>query len=117
MTIYSGDDNILDSRDLEKRIVDLEDEKESEGDDFEEGDELSALLSLKDEAGGEWHYGQAFIADFYFEDYARELAEDIGAIDPNAAWPLSFIDWEAAADALKADYTSSEYFGTTYYYR
>src|SRR5438270_149803 len=37
-------------------------------------------------------YGDDFeptlIAETDFEDYARELAEDIGAIDPRASWPL-----------------------------
>ena len=59
----------------------------------------------------------ALIADSYFEDYARQLAEDIGAIDPKAGWPVNQIDWRAAAEALQTDYTSIEIDGCTFWYR
>lgn len=61
-------------------------------------------------------YEPTLIADDDFEDYARELAEDIGAA-PSVGWPGSYIDWEAAADALRQDYTTVEYDGTTYQIR
>lgn len=48
---------------------------------------------------------------------AQELADDIGAIDSNAKWPLNHIDWEAAAEELKMDYTEVNFNGTTYYIR
>lgn len=57
------------------------------------------------------------IHDRYFEDYARELAEDIGAIDKGASWPNTYIDWEAASNALKMDYTAYEIAGHTYWGR
>lgn len=34
------------------------------------------------------------------EDYAEELAESIGAINSDASWPNSYIDWERAARDL-----------------
>ncbi len=87
----------------------------------EEQDELKALESIKDEIGesrgkinGE---GGPFVDESDFKEYARELAEDIGAIDPDAGWPLGCIDWEKAADELKMDYSSIEWNGTTYLYR
>lgn len=86
----------------------------------EDQEELDRLYEFAEEAKGyvpDWEYGETFISDDYFEDYARELAEDIGAIDPNASWPLNHIDWEAAADGLKMDYTSFEYEGMTYWAR
>jgi antirestriction protein len=52
-----------------------------------------------------------------FTEYAQELAEDIGAIDPDAKWPVYCIDWERAARELKMDYTSVRVNGTTYYFR
>jgi antirestriction protein len=52
-----------------------------------------------------------------FTDYARELAEDIGAIDRDAKWPVYCIDWEWAARELKMDYTSVEVNGIKYYFR
>jgi antirestriction protein len=52
-----------------------------------------------------------------FTDYAQELAEDIGAIDGDAKWPVYCIDWERAARELKMDYASVRVNGTTYYFR
>ena len=52
-----------------------------------------------------------------FTDYAQELAEDIGAIDRDAKWPVYCIDWERAARELKMDYASVRVNGTTYYFR
>lgn len=39
------------------------------------------------------------------EDFAQEIAEGIGAIDKNAAWPYTCIDWEYAARELMYDYS------------
>jgi hypothetical protein len=85
----------------------------------DEAEELAALLALQDEASGasDWTYGETLIRDDYFKDYAQELAEDIGAINPEASWPLNHIDWGAAADALKMDYTPVEWSGVTYWVR
>lgn len=73
-------------------------------------EEWEAIKSFKEDAEdyGDWDHGETFIADSYFEDYARELAEDIGAIKRDMEWPCNCIDWEAAAEQLKADYTSYE---------
>lgn len=82
--------------------------------------ELAALESLAEEASDyadDWHYGVALIRDSYFEDYAREFADDIGATDRDAKWPNNHIDWEAAADELRQDYTSVEFYGVTYWVR
>jgi len=40
-----------------------------------------------------------------FEDYAQQLAEDIGAIGKDNQWPLNCIDWEDASEELKNDYS------------
>lgn len=110
--------DIIDSRDIIARIDYLA-TYEEEGLDEYERTELATLreVAAEGESLADWQYGEALIRDSYFEDYARELAEDIGAIDPNASWPLSYIDWERAADALLMDYTSIEIDGTTYYGR
>lgn len=129
----TNDTDIIDSRDVIARIAYLEasDCQEPDGEgcasvdacpscygDAEE--ELKALKDLQDEAegyAGDWRYGAALIRDTYFTEYAEQLAEDIGAIDRNATWPLSHIDWEAAADELKTDYTSVSFGGTDYWIR
>jgi len=114
--------DVLDSRDIIARIQELEDAKESaeesgEPFDGEDAAELEALSALADDASAspDWKYGETLIRDSYFEDYARELAEDIGAISRDADWPLSHIDWPAAADALKQDYMEVDYGGVSYW--
>jgi len=54
-----------------------------------------------------------------FEDYAQQLAKDIGAIndDTQSNWPLDCIDWEKAAEQLQQDYTEINWCGETYYMR
>lgn len=86
----------------------------------EEIAELHALQELADEAEGyapDWKHGEALIRDDYFETYAQQLAEDIGAIDKAAQWPNTCIDWEQAARELQQDYTSVEFDGVTYWIR
>lgn len=116
-------DDIIDSRDVIFHIDDLRDDLENaETDDEREQIEsdLAPLLALAEEAEGEipdWEYGEVLIRDSYFTDYAQQLAEDVGAIDREAAWPACHIDWEAAAESLRMDYTAVEFDGVTYWAR
>jgi len=85
-----------------------------------ERNELAALQSLADDASGyaaDWQYGETLIRDSYFKEYAMELAEDIGAIDRDAKWPNTCIDWEQASDELKMDYTQVDFDGVAYWIR
>lgn len=111
----SNSDNVIDSRDVIENIKNLEDTE-----DPEEQEELEALQALADEAEGspDWEHGETLIRDSYFEDYARELAEDTGMVKGNEDWwPLRHIDWEAAADELKQDYFSVDFDGVEYWIR
>lgn len=76
---------------------------------------------------GEW-YPDTLIRESYFEQYAREQAEDIYSQElSDAKWPFTCIDWEQAAKELNHDYTSvelrpldenrEECDAITYYYR
>lgn len=107
---------VFDSRDVIARInyLDAQDSLSEE-----EREEITRLRAFADEAESvpDWQYGETFIRDDYFETYARELAEDIGAISPDAQWPLNHIDWEGAAQALLMDYSQYEYNGDTYHAR
>ena len=115
--------NYLDSRNLQKRINELEELKgrlSDEGDPLneEEQGELGNLVNLKEEVGdGGWDFGITFIPEDEFGDYAREFAEDVGAISNDAQWPATCIDWEQAANELKHDFSNVEYDGETYLYR
>jgi hypothetical protein len=92
---------------------------EDSGEQCDDAEELIRLRALADEASSspDWTHGEALIADHYFETYAQELAEDIGAVNRDASWPNNHIDWEAAAGALQQDYFSVEYGDTTYWIR
>ena len=109
-------DDILDSRDVQSRINELEGLDELDEDDKEE---LAKLTELKEQIDDsvEWEDGIILIHDQYFADYARELAEDIGAINSDAKWPATCIDWEQAARELQMDFTNVEVDEHTYWYR
>lgn len=116
--ISNGED-MLDSRDVQERLDWLETVKEPTADEIHEQKTLNNLKEqyVNDYGESSWEFGAQFIRDSYFEDYARELADDIGAIDEKQSWPTMFIDWERAADALQEDYTEVEFDGVTYYTR
>lgn len=57
------------------------------------------------------------IAADYFETYAQELAEELGMVQSDAAWPARHIDWEAAANELLQDYNEVTLEGHDYYIR
>jgi hypothetical protein len=138
--------DILDIRDLIERIEELTAERDDLREAVKVSDRvedeakaLSALQDWEDEDAGElkemvdfveqfrgyggdhqWDgswFPVTFIRDSYFEEYAEEMARDIGAISSEYQWPQSHIDWEAAAEALQIDYTSGEYDGVTYWAR
>jgi antirestriction protein len=88
--------------------------------DDDETEELGLLRSLAVEGEGaseDWPHGAALIRDSYFEEYARDLADDIGAVNADATWPNTHIDWPAAARDLQTDYTSVTYDAVTYWTR
>ncbi len=123
-------DDIIDVRDIIARVEVLEAidgiedaiAARDENDDASELVDLRALLADLEGAGGgeQWRgdwYPVTLIRDDYFRTYAQDLAEDIGAIDANAAWPARCIDWTQAARELRMDYTSVTYAGVTYWTR
>lgn len=118
-TRISGGEDILDSRDIIDRIAYLRGLDENGEADWAEIDELAGLLAVEEELGGygDWKYGMTLIRSSYFVAYAQELAMDIGAIESDMRWPCNWIDWENAAENLKADYVTADVFGTTYYAR
>jgi hypothetical protein len=165
----TNNDDLIDSRDVIKRIEELEDDRQRLEDDIEDAreqfaswveasevlkslnperyaeqkeemlgvisdaklaleqweadedaQELKALKALAEEAEGyapDWTYGATLIRDSYFEDYARELADDIGAVPKEYSWPANCIDWKEAAEQLQMDYTRVDFDGVDYWVR
>jgi hypothetical protein len=126
-------EDVIDVRDIMARFEELETKRNASPDETaliafnasEEGQEYDRLKSLLEDLCGnggdeEWRgawYPVTLIRSSYFQDYAQELAEDIGAINRDAAWPNNHIDWESAAEELSNDYGNVEFDGVEYPYR
>lgn len=112
--------DVIDSRDIIERIADLDADRDAGILTDAEKAELTALEALAADAEGycdDWKYGASLIRDSYFCEYAQELADEMGALKGATEWPLLHIDWDAAAEELKQDYTSVEFDGVTYWIR
>lgn len=87
--------------------------------------EALSLINLLAECEGnggdeEWRgawYPITLVRDSYFEDFARQEAEDLGLIKSDASWPYTCIDWERAARDLQMDYTLIDFDGVSYWVR
>jgi len=114
-----GQEEPYDSPELEEARETLA-SAESDLADWEGEEELKTLKALADQCDGygDWGHGEGLIRDSYFQEYAEQLADDIGAIDRNAKWPVNCIDWEKAARELQQyDYTEVDFDGEAYWIR
>jgi hypothetical protein len=108
-------DEKLDTMDHDEWPEELSEDLDS--DDSEIVDEFLRLRALDEqgqETGGDWQFGETLIRESYFVEYAEDYADDIGAIDKDARWPLTHIDWDAAAADLRQDYSEVKYGDETY---
>jgi hypothetical protein len=115
----SPTDDIIDSRDVIAAIDELESELEDGSLDEDDQELLETLKAFAEEGEtcADWIHGETLIAESYFKTYAQDLAEDIGAIDSDASWPNTCIDWDQAVSDLLMDYTAIEFDDNTYYAR
>lgn len=112
--------DVIDSRDVIKRIAELEELADAQ-EEFDDGaqEELAALKSLAEEASGyaaDWEYGETLIRDSYFVEYCQELLEDCGDLPKDLPHYIE-IDWKATARNIRMDYTSVNFDGVTYWIR
>lgn len=112
--------NILDTRDLIEELDELierrDDEDQTDPLDEDDVKRMAEIERVIEEIGDEASYGVVLIPEDDFVEYAQELAEEIGAVDESARWPARHIDWKAAADELRHDYSSVTFDGTDYFY-
>lgn len=64
--------------------------------------DAESLDSFRDDYQGVWDSR---------EDFAQNLAEELGAVPREHSWPASYIDWESAARDLFMDYSDAPAFG------
>ncbi len=127
MSIERGQD-IIDSRDVDERILEIEQEIESDADEplsldagereillDELNEELTRLTDFRDENkdGGEWDYGQTFIHADAFLDYVQEMVVDIGDLPSDIPYYIA-IDWEQTAENVRMDYSYVDFDGEEY---
>lgn len=118
------DDDTIEEDDVDVKIIDFDEvpDKWANEDDvwdfaaaFAECDQDIEVVEAALECGIEARnideaYSGSFKSD---EDFAEDMAEQVGAIDRDAKWPMTCIDWDQAARELMMDY--SEHNG--YYFR
>ena len=109
----------IDSRDVIARIEELGDpDYQRSEDEHSEYLQLIDLAEQGEQNAEYWTYGATLIRDMYFAEYARELAHDLYYDKlKELQWPLTHIDWDAAADELLIDYSELDFGGVTYYVR
>lgn len=72
-------------------------------------DELYELI----ETIGSFDEVDVLVPEPDFEDYARDLAQDLLG-DVFEQWPVTAVDWTQAAEELSVEYTSVEFRGEYY---
>lgn len=89
-----------------------------------EKDELDLINEVikQGEDCADWRYGESLIKEEYFQDYTEHLVDDCYELPKemtSGEWPYRHmtIDWEAAAEELKQDYTEIDCGDNTYYIR
>jgi hypothetical protein len=128
------DDNVVNKQDIEDRLSELEDERDSFMEDtgFDEieqpaeWEESLATWEAHQPEGQEWRmltdiieeigHADYLVAEDYFEDYVKEMLQDCGDVPRELPWYVE-IDWEATADNIKGDYGTIEIEGKDWYYR
>lgn len=126
-------DELIDSRDVIERIEELKGALDIDASEVLPGtseemqemrDELSTLRKLAKDAedSPDWQYGETLIRESYFTDYIEQLIDDCYEMPKelkSGGWPYRHmtIDYKAAAEEAKADYTEVDFDGITYLIR
>jgi hypothetical protein len=85
---------------------------------FTELEVIEAINDLENSVGSEWSYGVTLINEDDFEDYCKELIEEIGDLPSDLPSYISNnIDWSGVADDLRVDYAEVDFRGETYLFR
>jgi hypothetical protein len=129
--------NTIDSREIEERIEELDDELQARRDEEniedddppdwdawleankgdEDVEEYLALVRVREECedySSEWRHGETLIHEDYFEESMDEMVNECYDLPKDLP---SFITLQINYDDLKYDYTEVDVLGQTYYIR
>ena len=112
--MFTNTDDVIDSRDIIKRIEELESDPQEDA-----AEELATLKAFADECklySSDWEYGETLIHRSYFEQYVEEMLQDCGDFPRNLPHYL-YIDWEKTARCIEQDYTTVDFDGEEYLIR
>ena len=113
MSFYTLEDmkneDMITKKDLLERYDELIDDENLDDDEQEELELLDGIISDMNDLDDE----EALINEGYFEDYARDMAEDAYGVETDQ-WPFSCIDWTHAASELEYDYTNYDVDGVDF---
>lgn len=111
----------LDTYELANELAALEDDRdalEAEGRTLKpECRERLEDLSLLAGEIPEFGCGNTPIHEDDLAEYAEQFAWDALGLPSDGSWPMNHIDWKAAADDLRVDYSTVEWEGETYLVR
>ena len=114
-------DQIMDSREISDRIDELQDTDINEVLSDEDHSELQLLRALQEafQNYGDWDHGDSVIPEACFVEYISDIIDECYEIKKSSDWPYRHmtLDYEAAADEAKQDYTTCDHEGETYYFR
>lgn len=113
----SNIDDVIDSRDIIKRIEVLTDQCEASYLDFDEYQELCTLSDLAEEGeqyASDWSYGEQLIQRAYFKQAMDDMVADCYEMPKDMPFWMSI---ELDYDALEQDYTSLDFDGIEYLIR
>lgn len=114
----TNEQDTIDTRDIIERIKYLDWQDELDKDENLELKRLKEVLAeVGDNSEDSCEDGIILVRYTYFEDYAKDLAYELGVITHDLQWPLNCIDWSEAGDELKQDYQSVNFGIIEYSYR
>jgi hypothetical protein len=118
MSIDLASESHLTSEMVQARIDELSDILPDSPDNAE----LNALCAFQaacEQYCSDWNYGDSAINESAFLEHITQLIDDCYEVKKSSKWPYHHMtmDYEAAAEEARSDYTCIELDGTTFYVR
>ena len=119
----SDESSLVEYQDAENNVALAQNALDEFNQSFDK-DELDTLTQViaEGEDSSDWSHGETLIHETYFSDYIKDIINDCYEMPKefeSGSWPWNHItlDYEAAAEELKADYNEISIDGNVYYIR